>query len=258
MSLDACARLVAAGDPDRHLATMAAPESDRQRLWPLYAFNLEVARAPWVSSEPLIAEMRLQFWRDALETMSQAAPPPAHEVAAPLAEVLRGTAVAPASLLEMIEARRWDIDRAPFEDDGALLAYLQATSGRLMWAAAQLLGAPGQAEPVVRDAGLAAGIASWLAAVPELEARGRVPLVDARPEGVRALARQGVAHLARARAQRHLVPGRAAPALLTGWRCGALLAQAERHPERVAQGALVQSEFRRRGSLLLRGLSGRW
>ncbi|MGR3618044.1 MAG: squalene/phytoene synthase family protein, partial [Roseovarius sp.] len=73
MTLQACADLVRRGDPDRFLATMAAPPPARRILFPLYAFNLEVARAPWMVSEPMIAEMRLQFWRDVVEEMGQGA-----------------------------------------------------------------------------------------------------------------------------------------------------------------------------------------
>ena len=67
MTVAACAELVQRGDPDRFLAVMAAPVGVRAQLLPLYAFNLEVARAPWVTQEPLIAEMRLQWWRDVVE-----------------------------------------------------------------------------------------------------------------------------------------------------------------------------------------------
>jgi len=75
---------------------------------------------------------------------------------------------------------------------------------------------------------------------------------------VAALARQGLDWIARARGRRGAVPARAAPALLAGWRAAALLDQAARAPERVAQGGLVQSEFARRGGLLLRAATGRW
>ena len=70
MTVAACAGLVERGDPDRFLAVMAAPPAARARLFPLYAFNLEVARAPWVTQEPMIAEMRLQWWRDAVEMLA--------------------------------------------------------------------------------------------------------------------------------------------------------------------------------------------
>ena len=53
----ACAALVARGDPPRFRAAMAAPVAMRRLLFPLYAFNLEVARAPWVTQEPMIALM---------------------------------------------------------------------------------------------------------------------------------------------------------------------------------------------------------
>ncbi|MFN3209661.1 MAG: squalene/phytoene synthase family protein, partial [Roseovarius sp.] len=71
MALDpdimACAGLVHRGDPERFAATMAAPVPAREKLFPLYAFNVEVSRAPWVTQESMIAEMRLQWWRDVLE-----------------------------------------------------------------------------------------------------------------------------------------------------------------------------------------------
>ncbi len=38
---------VKTGDPDRYMATMAAKPPDREKLLVLYAFNLEIARAPW-------------------------------------------------------------------------------------------------------------------------------------------------------------------------------------------------------------------
>ena len=59
------ARLVERGDPERWRTAMTAPPR-RAGLMALYAFNLEIARAPWVASEPMLAEIRLRWWRDAL------------------------------------------------------------------------------------------------------------------------------------------------------------------------------------------------
>ena len=84
----ACAGLVERGDPDRFRTVMAAPIEQRPILFALYAFNVEVARAPWVTQETMIAEMRLQFWRDVLEEISAGKAPRRHEVATPLAEIL--------------------------------------------------------------------------------------------------------------------------------------------------------------------------
>ncbi|MEC7259362.1 MAG: squalene/phytoene synthase family protein, partial [Pseudomonadota bacterium] len=87
-NLTACARIVEQGDPDRFLAAMAAPVQARRVLFPLYAFGVEIARAPWVTQEPMIAEMRLQWWRDALEEIASGAPARRHEVVTPLASLL--------------------------------------------------------------------------------------------------------------------------------------------------------------------------
>lgn len=244
MSLEACADLVRRADPDRFLAAMAAPAAARTVLFPVFAFNVEVARAPWVTAEPMIAEMRLQWWRDALAEIAAGGPVRRHEVVDALAPVLD---VEGARLLDaLIEARRWDIGTEPFADQAAFAAHIQATSGNLLWAAARALGA-GDAEAAVRGPAWAAGLANWLLAVPELEARGRIPLPDGRVQAVRALAAEGLSRLAARRA-----PVAARPVLLATWRAGALLRQAHRHPERVAQGILGQSEFSRRFSLLWR------
>ncbi|MFC7705092.1 squalene/phytoene synthase family protein [Plastorhodobacter daqingensis] len=256
--LAALAQLVERGDPDRFLALMAAPPAARAPLLPLYAFNLEVARAAWASSEPMIAEMRLQFWQDTIEAIGAGTTPRGAEVIGPLAAVIRAHDLPLPLFAALIEARRWDIYRAPFADAAAFEAHLQATAGNLMWLAALALGAPGAAEPVVRDFAQGAGLANWLMAVPALEARGRIPLVDGRPGAVAALARSGLGRIRAARARRADLPRRAAPALLPGWQAGALLAQAARDPRRVADGGLAQSEFARRGSLLLRATTGRW
>ena len=61
MSLQACANLVARADPERFAAAMAAPLAARAVLLPVYAASIEVARAPWLTQEPMIAEMRLQW-----------------------------------------------------------------------------------------------------------------------------------------------------------------------------------------------------
>lgn len=258
MSLAACAALVARGDPDRHAATLAAPPEARDLLWPLYAFNLEIARAPWVTAEPLIAEMRLQWWADRLAGIAAGEPRPAHEVAGPLCDLLRARGLDPAPLVGLVEARRWDCWSEPFAGADALAAYLDATAGGLMWTAAAALGAPPPAEPVVRDVAQAAGLAAWLRAVPELRARGRHPLPDPRPEALAALARDGLARLARARAARARVPRAAAPALFPAWQAGAVLRRALADPARVAAGGLAPSEFSRRAGLAWRAFTGRW
>ncbi len=254
MSIQACAELVLRADPDRFLSAMAAPVAARAVLFPLYALNVEVARAPWVTAEPMIAEMRLQWWRDALEEIGKGGAVRHHEVVTPLVDILDADAAE--TLDALVVARRWDVYRDPFEDGAAFDSYIDQTAGNLMWTAARLLGATDPAP--IRDLAYASGLANWLLAIPELEARGRLPLVDGRAEAIEKLAVHGLMRLRAAQARRAHIPKSAAPALLAGWRAGAILKQAARQPARVADAALGQSEFTRRGGVLVRSLRGRW
>lgn len=251
MTLDACAGLVERGDPDRFAAAMATSPQVRAKLFPLYAFNLEVARAPWVTKEPMIAEMRLQWWRDIVAEPA----PRAHEVAGPLHGLIQ-TARLPVALFDaLINARRHDIYPDPFQDQAELDAYIDATSGNLIWLSALALGARPEAEAPVRAFAYAAGIARYLQAVPDLVERGRFPLPDGRPEAIRALAGAALARLHIARASRKGVP---AAALLAGWQSEPVLRRALSSPAAVADRALAPSEFSRRGRLTWQALTGRW
>nr|WP_319948734.1 squalene/phytoene synthase family protein [uncultured Shimia sp.] len=252
--LQACAELVFRGDPDRFQAVMAAKPAARDRLFPLYAFNLEVARAPWVTEEPMIAEMRLQWWRDALEEIGKGAAMRRHEVTSPLAACLGPRDVE--LLDDLVAARRWDIYKDPFEDAAHFAQYIDRTSGHLTVVASRLLGDADEA--VVRDFAYAVGIANWLNAIPELVARKRVPLVDGRPEAVGFLAEGALARLRSARSARAKISKAAGQALLVGWQAETLLSQAAKDPERVIDGALGMSEFNRKAGLMWLAMTGRW
>lgn len=252
--LNACAALVERGDPLRFRATMAAPVAARRVLFPLYAFNVEVARAPWVTQEPMIAEMRLQWWRDVCEEIAEGRKVRRHEVATPLAAVIGPD---DAKMLDrLVAARRWDVYSDAFEDEAHFARYLDETAGALTWVAARALG-PAD-EQVVRDAGFAVGVAAWLLAIPSLEARGRVPLLDGTPAGVAALANQGLGRLNAARARRGSVSKLARGALLHVGAAGSLLERAKKSPALVGQGKLLDPAEADRFGLAYRALTGRW
>ena len=253
MTQSACADRVQKGDPDRYLANLAAPLALRGDLFTLYALNLEIARAPWVTKETMIAEMRLQWWRDVVAEPKVRA----HEVAEPLHGLIRRATLPLPLIDQMIAARVHDIYPDPFVDQPDLDRYIDQTAGHLMWLAALICGAKPQAEAPVRAYAYASGLANYLRAVPELEARGRRPLIDGRPQALRDLAAVGLDRLAQARVQRSLT-GPALPAMLPGWQAPAILSQIVKEPQRVADGTLGLSEFSRRGRLAWAAISGRW
>lgn len=240
----ACAKIVEKGDPDRFAAVMTLPVDARAKLFPIFAANVEVARAPWVTSEPIIAQMRLQWWADAFAEIQAADMVRRHEVVTPLAVLL---AKDHADLMAvMVEARRWDVESEPFEDMSHFDTYLTETTGNLLWVAAQVLGAHVAEVEQFSCAAQGVAIGNWLRAIPALEAAGKRVLVDGRPEAVADLAARGLAFL---NAQRGL--SRASQmALLTGWRARAALKAAARNPMAVADGALDEGEAWRRLSLV--------
>jgi len=252
MSLAPLAELVERGDPDRFLAAMAAPPKARAILLALYAVNIEVARAPWASQEPLIAKMRLQWWRDALDAIEAGKPLQGGEAAMALATVPN---LDFSALRGMIDARECDIEPGSFATDAELANHIDATAGGLMWAAARALGTAAELEPVVRDIAFAAGAARWLQAAAALKAAGLEPLPDESDAAIKRLAQRALGKL-KARRRSALGPG--LHAVREGWRAPAVLKLALLEPARVLAGDLQTSEFRRRGSLLARVWLGRW
>ena len=210
-----CADLVQRVDPDRFMAAMAAPVAARRILFPIYAFNVEVARAPWVTAEPMIAEMRLQWWRDALEEIAEGKPVRGHEVTTAL-----GLSIGAAEALQLdrlIQARRWDIYTDAFEDEADLLAYLDDTAGRLMWVGAASLGASEGAKDDVIAYGRAVGLVRFLQAAPELESRGRRPLVDGRPQAIADLCARELTAMPKHAVLKRRLGQDAASVLTEGW-----------------------------------------
>ena len=248
--IQACAEIVQKSDPDRFAAVMAAPVWMREILFPLHALAIEVARAPWATQEPMIAEMRVQWWRDALAEIAEGKNVRRHEVVTPLAEVLSPET---AKMLDgFVEVRRWDIYKEPFEDNAHLRDYLLQSSGSLYRAICSALDAD---DAAASDFGYAVGLANFLVAVPELEARGRIPLLDGRPEAVKELAQTGLDALQSVKHQNLSKTVRSA--FLPGWQAESTLNNAVSQPELVASGALIGSEASKKMRLIWKTFSGR-
>jgi len=253
MTLQACIEMVDTADPDRALVLRLASDAARARLYPVYALNLEIARAAWASAEPLVAEMRLQWWRDALADLTRDRFARSHPVLA-ACDFLAGDSRAGALLDDLIEARRWDIWREPFDGAAGLWAHLEATGGGLMVLAGRALGV--QDEGPLRDFGAASALAGWFRAVPALIERGRLPLPDGVP--LESLAQEGLARLADVRRFRPAGLRPALPALLTGWQAGTVLRRVQADPALVMADGLALPELRRRSALFVRAMTGRW
>ena len=53
-------------------------------MFALYAFNYEIARVREIVREPMLGQIRLQWWREAVSAAFSGMPPRQHEVVLPL------------------------------------------------------------------------------------------------------------------------------------------------------------------------------
>jgi 15-cis-phytoene synthase len=166
----ALAELVRRRDPDRFFTALFAPAARRDALLVLYAFNDELARASEVVSQPIMALIRLQWWREVVEGTRKR-----HEIATPLSEAIEAGALRRDDLLALIEAREEEADPA-FADVGAWRAWLMAGAGGLAVAAGHAVG--GNDAEALRPYGAAYGAAGVLRRARAQAHAGRVRLPE--------------------------------------------------------------------------------
>jgi len=164
-SLAACEETVRHADPDRYLSALFAPGERRSLLFVLYAFNHELARIAETVKEPMAAAIRLQWWRETLESARDGRPR-AHDVARGLAELF-ARAGPPLELFEpLLAAREFDAGLGTFTHLAELEAYGDATAGSVMRVAARLLDERVADDMLFRHAGTAFALVGILRSVP--------------------------------------------------------------------------------------------
>ena len=102
--------LVRSADRDRFLAALFAPEPARTDLLALLAFDHELARTRLVTREPMLARIRLEWWREAVAEAAGTAKPRAQPIVESLSEMVRRRGLAPERLLALIDAREEEIE----------------------------------------------------------------------------------------------------------------------------------------------------
>lgn len=171
--LSPCGAIARRHDPDRFFCALFAPPAKREALFTLIAYNHELARAREAASNPMIALMRMTWWREVVEQAAEGRPARQHEVAAPLNAAIQAETLDAQSLIAMAEAREMEADEEGIASTAALHAYLRGTAGGFAVAAGRLLEAPAALLPALQQSGLLYGLAGVLRAVPALAAQGR-------------------------------------------------------------------------------------
>lgn len=170
-----CEALLREGDPDRYWAILFAPAEKRPYLFALYAFNFEIARVREAVREALMGEIRLQWWRDALQGEVRG-DVRANPVAAALDDTIVKFRLPRQALVDLIEARIFDLYEDPMPSLNDLEGYCGETSSSLIQLASIILADgvdPGTAD-VAGHAGVAYAITGLLRAFPWHARRGQV------------------------------------------------------------------------------------
>jgi phytoene synthase len=165
---DSISALVRRHDPDRFLTALFAPPERRDALLTLYAFDHELARAREVTSEPHLALIRLQWWREVVEGARRR-----HEVATPLAALLDSGLLTPEMLLPITDAHEIESDPC-IETLADWRSWLLGGDGGVAVAAGGLLGMP--VPELLRATGAAFGAARVIRWNLALARRGRCQL----------------------------------------------------------------------------------
>jgi NADH dehydrogenase [ubiquinone] 1 alpha subcomplex assembly factor 6 len=217
------AAVVRRHDHDRYQTALFASVERRAALFALYAFNYEIARVRETVTQPMLGQIRLQWWREVIDAAYAGGPTRQHEIALPLTGAIRDFDLPRAPFGRMIDAREQDLGDEPPPDLAALVAYAEATSASLMQLSLLALGVNEAAtQAAAKHAGIAYGLAGLLRAMPfhartgrryipdDVAARAALDLQDY--AGLRATPalRDAAAEIAAA-AQRHLEQARALP-----------------------------------------------
>ena len=154
--LDATRKALKQADPDRYRAALMAPKQGRDDLLILYAFHYELSKVPDVTSEPMLGQIRYEWWREAVDEIYGGREVRRHEISTPLAEMLLRCDIPRFWIDRLIDGRARDLDPQPFTDTAAARDYARQTSGQLMQIAVKVLG--GEPDERMLHAGEAWGL----------------------------------------------------------------------------------------------------
>ncbi|MBV6657240.1 MAG: squalene/phytoene synthase family protein [Devosiaceae bacterium] len=210
-----------------YVALQFAPAGKRRHLMALFAYLAEMARVRSLVTDPMPGEMRLQWWRDALQGTAHGSVE-ANPLAAELFAAIEALSLPSQPLLAVLDGRTADLYDDPMPDETTFEGYAgEIWSGPMAMAVAALSGEPAaRFADVAGHGGVALTVARALASFPTWAARGQclVPATqlaaaglkpeDLRQTGqsaglagaLRAFATYGLEHLGKAQAVASTLP----------------------------------------------------
>lgn len=166
-SLKYCIDLVRKSDHSSYLTTLFSPHPARDFIFALKAFNIQAAQIQDLTSTSAIAAIRLQFWRDLVESVwagkGGGRDPIGTELAAGLQLVGGPRAISKRFLDSILDERHAHLSRTAFDSLETLESFAAGTQTSLHYMHLEALGViDSEAESAVAHLGKAMGIATVL------------------------------------------------------------------------------------------------
>lgn len=161
--------------PDHYVSALLAPATGRDDLIALAAFWGETRRIAHEVSDPMLAEIRLQWWRDAL---SEGAGPSGHPVADAMQGLLKRHPMLRGEVDRLLEGRLAELDALSFESEDGFRQYVLDCDGALLTMKSHLSGLDPASLPegLIGDAARALGALRVALDLPFFAAHRRLPL----------------------------------------------------------------------------------
>ena len=177
-ALSFCAKEVRQHDWDRFIFTLFAPGKVRDDLFTFLAFNSELARTREMVREPLMGEIRLKWWQDAIDGIYDGTLDivQGHYVLENLPRVIREHGLTKGLINQLIDARSADLFDQPPKDERVLVKYALGTSAALNLLLLEILGAKEVLYDKASNLGIAWALTGLMRALPRLAEQGRSPL----------------------------------------------------------------------------------
>ena len=242
------------------MAALMAPARFQKILFPIFAFNYEISRIAFQTSEPALAEIKLKWWEEELTSIKNNNFSNNHEILMSLSKIIITNNIPIELFIEITRARRFDIyneSHNNFEDQVHYIKQIFSSLFEICLRASSSLVEKNQII-CIRDYGYALGVANLLVALPALVVAGKKPLYMERSEedSIKKITESGLQALFDGRRQLKYYDRELRPILLSACNINSILFKVLKNPKLVLQNRVRPSSLHKGVKLLLVRLGG--
>jgi len=169
-----CRDFVQKHDYEAYLVSHLYPADKRKGYFAIKAFYGELATVQDSVSSPIIGEMRMQFWRDAVKSLAVGRPPH-HPIAIALHDVSQSTSLQPYHMKRIVDARTEELQGSSHLTVDSLIAHGESTASTHYYLLLSLLGLSSDTlSHAASHLGIAHCISTLLRALPFHASKGRM------------------------------------------------------------------------------------